>query len=92
MGAMTAFARTFLAFALCACAVGGGPSSPSAGSASSSFNLFTPEQDVEIGRQSAAEAEKQLPMLGDASADRRWDCPEAGGAGSRGQFCTAPKP
>ena len=70
---MTTFARTCLAFALCACAVGGGPSSPSAGSASSSFNLFTPEQDVEIGRQSAAEAEKQLPMLGDSAADRYVD-------------------
>ena len=70
---MTTLARTCLALALCACAVGGGPSSPSAGSASSSFNLFTPEQDVEIGRQSAAEAEKQLPMLGDSAADRYVD-------------------
>jgi predicted Zn-dependent protease len=34
------------------------------------FNLFSVEQDVEIGRQSAAEAEKQLPMLGDRSVDR----------------------
>src|SRR5205085_3465033 len=30
------------------------------------YNVFTPEQDVEIGRQSAAEAEQQLPMVGDA--------------------------
>jgi len=29
------------------------------------FNLFSPEQDVEIGRQSAAEVERQLPMLDD---------------------------
>ncbi|RPI28466.1 MAG: hypothetical protein EHM61_04995 [Acidobacteria bacterium] len=29
------------------------------------FNLFSPEQDVEIGRQSAAEVEKQLPLLND---------------------------
>ncbi|HET8947199.1 MAG TPA: M48 family metallopeptidase [Candidatus Polarisedimenticolia bacterium] len=27
------------------------------------FNLFSTEQDVEIGRQSAAEAERQLPIL-----------------------------
>lgn len=27
------------------------------------FNLFSPEQDVEIGRQSAAEVEKQMPLL-----------------------------
>ncbi|MFZ0428282.1 MAG: M48 family metallopeptidase [Acidobacteriota bacterium] len=33
------------------------------------FNLFTPEQDVEIGRQSAAEAEKQLPILHIRSVD-----------------------
>lgn len=29
------------------------------------FNLFSPQQDVEIGRQSAAEVEKQLPVLND---------------------------
>jgi Zn-dependent protease with chaperone function len=34
------------------------------------FNLFSVEQDVEIGRQSAAEAERQLPILRDASLDR----------------------
>jgi hypothetical protein len=32
------------------------------------FNLFTPQQDIEIGQQSAAEAEKQLPLLDDARA------------------------
>jgi Zn-dependent protease with chaperone function len=31
----------------------------------SGFNLFSPEQDIEVGRQSAAEAERQLPMLRD---------------------------
>ena len=30
------------------------------------YNVFTPEQDVEIGRQSAAEAEQQLPLVRDA--------------------------
>jgi beta-barrel assembly-enhancing protease len=32
----------------------------------SGFNLFSPEQDVEIGKQSATEAERQLPMLRDS--------------------------
>jgi Zn-dependent protease with chaperone function len=30
------------------------------------YNVFTPEQDVEIGRQSSAEAEQQLPIVRDA--------------------------
>jgi Zn-dependent protease with chaperone function len=34
------------------------------------FNLFSVEQDVEIGRQSAAEAERELPVLADASLER----------------------
>ena len=34
------------------------------------FNLFSVEQDIEIGRQSAAEAEKQLPILRDAALER----------------------
>jgi Zn-dependent protease with chaperone function len=33
------------------------------------FNLFSPDQDVEIGQQSAAEAEQQLPMLNDAQVN-----------------------
>jgi Zn-dependent protease with chaperone function len=32
------------------------------------FNLFTPQQDIEIGQQSAIEAEKQLPILGERRA------------------------
>jgi predicted Zn-dependent protease len=28
------------------------------------FNLFSPEQDVEIGRQSAREVERQMPVIG----------------------------
>jgi len=31
------------------------------------FNLFSPEQDVEVGQQSAAQAEQQLPILRDAT-------------------------
>ncbi|HEY6549094.1 MAG TPA: M48 family metallopeptidase [Vicinamibacteria bacterium] len=34
------------------------------------FNLFSVEQDVEIGRQSAAEAERKLPMLRNRNVDR----------------------
>jgi len=51
--------------------VGGGysttPKQP--GEQSTSFNLFTVEQDIEIGKQSAAEAEKKLQLLGDSSVD-----------------------
>ena len=31
----------------------------------SGFNVFSPEQDIEVGRQSAAEAERTLPLLRD---------------------------
>ncbi len=34
------------------------------------FNLFSVEQDQEIGRQSAVEAEQQLPILSDRSTDQ----------------------
>ena len=34
------------------------------------FNLFTVQQDIEIGRQSAIQAERELPMLRNASVDR----------------------
>jgi beta-barrel assembly-enhancing protease len=36
----------------------------------SGFNLFSVEQDVELGRQSALEAERQLPMLNDRATNR----------------------
>ncbi|HYR42772.1 MAG TPA: M48 family metalloprotease [Terriglobia bacterium] len=32
------------------------------------WNLFSPQQDIEMGRQSAKEAEKQLPVLNDREA------------------------
>ena len=35
----------------------------------SGFNLFSPEQDVQIGQQSAAEAEAQLPVLRDQNVE-----------------------
>ena len=34
------------------------------------FNLFTPEQDVELGRESAAEVERQIPIVKDPSIER----------------------
>jgi Zn-dependent protease with chaperone function len=34
------------------------------------FNLFSVDQDQEIGRKSAAEAERQLPILGDRSTEQ----------------------
>jgi beta-barrel assembly-enhancing protease len=34
------------------------------------FNLFSVEQDIEIGRESAVEAERQLPLLKDRNVDR----------------------
>jgi len=36
---------------------------------SSGFNLFSTEQDIEIGRRSAVEIERQLPIVHDASVD-----------------------
>src|SRR5947209_4365507 len=33
------------------------------------FNLFSPDQDVQIGQQSAAEAEQQLPILNDRAVN-----------------------
>ena len=33
------------------------------------WNMFSPEQDVEIGRSVSANAERQLPMLNDARVD-----------------------
>lgn len=35
----------------------------------SGWNLFSPQQDVEIGQQSAAEAERQLPVLRDREVE-----------------------
>lgn len=35
----------------------------------SGWNMFSPQQDVEIGQQSAVEAERQLPILRDAEVE-----------------------
>ena len=34
------------------------------------FNLFSPAQDVQVGRENAAQVEKQLPILKDAEVER----------------------
>ena len=34
------------------------------------FNLFSAEQDIELGRQSAAQVERQIPMVSDPSVQR----------------------
>jgi predicted Zn-dependent protease len=34
------------------------------------WNMFAPQQDVQVGRENAAEVEKQLPMLKDAEVER----------------------
>jgi len=33
------------------------------------FNLFSPQDDVNVGQQSAVQAEQQLPMLNDAQTN-----------------------
>ena len=33
------------------------------------WNMFSPQQDVEVGQQSSRDAEKQIPMLNDARVD-----------------------
>jgi hypothetical protein len=43
---------------------------PCAAQGLSGFNLFSTSQDVEIGKQSAIEAEKQLSLLNDATTNR----------------------
>jgi hypothetical protein len=54
------------ALVLCAPLAVGAEASP----AKPGFNLFSVEQDVEIGRQSAVEAERQLRMLNDRNVNR----------------------
>lgn len=34
------------------------------------WNMFSPQQDVEVGRENSAEVDKQLPILKDAEAER----------------------
>src|SRR5439155_17428006 len=58
----------------------------------SGFNLFSPQQDVEVGQQSAAAAEQQLPILRDATVQSYVDrigqklAANAGGPGFQYRF------
>src|SRR5688572_13003178 len=58
----------------------------------SGWNLFSPEQDAEIGAQSAGEAERQLPVLRDSTVENYVNrigqklAANAGGPGFRYQF------
>jgi len=46
------------------------PAQPAQADPRPGFNLFTVQQDIEIGRQSAAQAERELPVIRDASLER----------------------
>ncbi len=37
------------------------------------FNMYSPQQDVEIGKQVSAQAEKELPLMNDPKVDRYLD-------------------
>src|SRR5438477_646290 len=56
------------------------------------FNLFSAQDDVQVGQQSAVEAERQLPILRDASVQQYVDrigqrlAANAGGPGFQYQF------
>ena len=68
MKRITRAPSALLAFALVLCAplvARAATSRPTPG-----FNLFSVEQDIEIGRRSAVEAERQLPLLSDRNAHR----------------------
>lgn len=61
----------FLSCGVGAPSSGGGPSTPTTTAPPSpkfktGFNLFSPQQDVEMGRQSANEVVHQMPMINDA--------------------------
>jgi len=63
MYARTRVMATMLALAM-SVAVAGAQTNVKAG-----FNLFSAEQDVEIGRQSAAQVEQQMPLLSDREVE-----------------------
>lgn len=65
--------RTFRALTLVAALVGSAAVAVAQTPVKAGFNLFSPEQDVEIGKQSAAQAERQLPVLPYSSAERTVD-------------------
>jgi Zn-dependent protease with chaperone function len=46
------------------------PAQPAQADPRPGFNLFSVQQDIEIGRQSAAQAERELPVMRDAALER----------------------
>ena len=63
--------RKSFVFLVCAIAAAAPRIAPAeSDSFASAFNLYSVEQDIEIGRESAAAAEPKLRLLGDASVDR----------------------
>jgi Zn-dependent protease with chaperone function len=61
---------SFILLACAICATAARPALAAPESFASSFNLYSVEQDVEIGRQSATEVEAKVPLLNDAAVDR----------------------
>ena len=59
-----------IALALCAPLLGSLGAQVTIKRSPSGFNLFSIQQEVELGQQSATEVEKQLPMLNDPTVDR----------------------
>lgn len=67
MNRSTFLARPLLALALAMSLAAGVAEAQT--KVSPGWNLFSPQQDVEIGQQSAAQAEQQLPLVRDADVD-----------------------
>ena len=65
---VTARLLAFALAVLCACGGPGGRGQQQTSQFKAGFNLLSPQQDVEIGRQNAAQVERQMPLLGDAEA------------------------
>jgi len=61
--------RKSLAGAIAAAFVFAASQAPGQTQVKPGFNIFSAEQDIEIGRQSAAEAERQLPILREPSVE-----------------------
>lgn len=62
-------ARTFTAAVLVALLVGAPLAFAERTRLKPGWNLFSPQQDVEVGRQVAQDAERQLPMMNDRKVD-----------------------
>jgi predicted Zn-dependent protease len=63
------FRRNFLLAAACATVFAAGQLLVAETQVKPGFNLFSRQQDVELGRQAAAQAERQLPIVHDAELE-----------------------